>query len=156
MRETRAVAIQYRLCPLSPKRLALLEEDPEMAFDLTSEEVPDLLDLGTEGFELAGILLFAGKDAVRDAVFAQTGRDLGEVSDMIRVHSPERVTQIAEALVALPDDTVDRHYEAARRAMAGRLPLDAKSHFGDLFEELRQLYVATSAAKQSMLTFMIA
>ena len=146
--------IRYRLCPLSPKRLALLEEDPQIALELDEERVPGLLDLGTDGFELAGILLFAGKDAIRDAVFAQTGRNLGDDSDGIRVHTPKRVKEIAKALTALADDTIARHYEAARRAMAGKLDPAAVGRYSDLFEQLRELYVAAATEDQGMLTYM--
>lgn len=125
-----------------------------MAFDLDAESVPGLLDLGTDGFELAGILLFAGKDAVRDAVFAQTGRDLGNESDGIRVHTPKRVKEIAKALTDLPDDTIQKHYESARRAMAGKLDPSAVGKYADLFEQLRELYVAAATEDQGMLTYM--
>ena len=73
------MGIHYCLCPLSAKRLALLEEDPELVNELTEDAVPDMLDLGPSGFALDGILLFAGRSSeIRDAVFAQTGRVLGE------------------------------------------------------------------------------
>lgn len=130
-----------------------------MALELPDQDVPGLLALGTDGFELAGILLFAGttkaeKDVVRDAVFAHTGQILGDEGDGIRVHAPARVKEIARTLAALPDDTVAKHYESARRALAGKLPIDGVEHFTELFEDLRIFYAAASDERQSVLTLM--
>jgi hypothetical protein len=152
------VGVSYRLCPLSAKRLALIESDTGLVNDLDEETVPELLDLGTAGFELDAILLFVGRGkAVRDAVFAQTGRDLGEAGEGIRVHTAERVAEVHAALAALPDDTVARHYEAARGALGPRLPAGpaAVRRFTDLFERLRAVYASASARGSGMLTFMV-
>lgn len=152
------MGICYRLCPRSAKRLGLLEEDPGLVSDLAEGVVPDVLDLGEDGFELDWILLFAARDsAIRDAVFAQTGRDLSEPAEGVRVHTPERVRAIHEALRALPDDIVSRNFEAARGVLGKRLKPGAKSveHFRSLFERLRALYAKAAADGHGMLTFMV-
>lgn len=151
------VKLSYRLCPLSAKRLAMLEEDPDLVNDLAESEIPDLLDLGPEGFELDGILLFTGRDpAVRDAVFAQTGRDLGEVGEGVRVHTPERVAEIHAALSKLPPDVIARCFEPARRAMP-RLATGpaAIARFAALHERLCATYAKAAANAQGMLTFLV-
>lgn len=152
------MSIAYRLCPLSSKRLALIETDTDLVNDLDEETVPELLDLGPAGFELDAILLFVGRGKlVRDAVFAQSGRELGEAGAGIRVHTAERVAEIHAALAALPDDTVARHFEAARGALGSRLPAgpDSVRRFTDLFERLRAVYAQASASGSGMLTFMV-
>ena len=151
------MSIAYRLCPLSSKRLAMIEADTDLVSDLDEETVPDLLDLGPEGFELDAILLFTGRDKrVRDAVFAQTGRDLADEGEGIRVHTPERVAEVHAALAKLPADTVARHYEAARRALprlaAGPAAIE---RFTQLFERLREVYAKANASGFGMLTFMV-
>jgi hypothetical protein len=152
------VSISFRLCPLSAKRLAILEAEPELVNELDDGAVPDLVDLGSEGFELDAILLFAGPDkAVRDAVFAQTGRDLAGVGEGIRVHTPKRTAEVHAALAKLPADTVARHYDAARRALGNRLGGGSASidRFTLLFECLRGVYAKASSKRSGMLTFMV-
>jgi hypothetical protein len=154
----KTLSIAYRLCPLSAKRLAMIEADTDLVSDLDEETVPDLLDLGPEGFELDAILLFTGRDkVVRDAVFAQTGRDLAEAGEGIRVHTPERVAEVHAALAKLPADTIARHYEAARRALGPKLTAGpaAIERFTQLFERLRAVYATANASGFGMLTFMV-
>ena len=158
----KTVSISYRLCPVSVKRLAMLEADVELVNDLDEETVPDLLDLGTEGFELDAILLFAGRDgavrdgAVRDAVFAQTGRDLASKGEGIRVHTHARVAEIDAALAKLPADTIARHYDAARRALPKlRGGSAAIERLTQRFELLRAVYAEANAKGNGMLTFMV-
>ncbi|HSO33449.1 MAG TPA: DUF1877 family protein [Labilithrix sp.] len=151
------MSITYRLCPLSAKRLAMIEADTDLVNDLEEGSVPDLLDLGAEGFYLDAILLFAGRDnAVRDAVFAQTGRDLAGAGEGIRVHTAERAAEVHAALEKLPADTIARHYEDARKAVP-RLPRgpEAVERYTGLFERLREVYAKASASKSGMLTFMV-
>lgn len=157
----RNVGISYCLCPLSSKRLALLEEDPELVNELTEDAVPDMLDLGADGFALDGILLFAGRSssassAIRDAVFAHGGRQLGEPGHAARVHSPARVVEVHEALEALPEDAIARHYEEARKAIAQlEGGLASVTRFTHLFEELRAVYAAAASNGHGMLTFLV-
>lgn len=151
------MGISYCLCPLSAKRLALLENDPELVNELTEDAVPDMLDLGPDGFALDGILVFAGRSsAIRDAVFAHGGRQLGEPGNTARVHSAERVVEIHEALEALPEDVIGRHYEHAKRAIAQlENEFASLAHLTRLFEELRAAYQAASANGHGMLTFLV-
>ena len=152
------MSISFRLCPLSAKRLAMLEAEPELVNDLEEGAIPDLVDLGSEGFELDAILLFAGSDkAVRDAVFAQTGRDLAGEGEGVRVHTPARTAEIHAALAKLPDDTVSRHYDAARRAVGARLTGGSASieRYTLLFERLRAVYAKAKGKRSGMLTFMV-
>ena len=149
--------ISYCLCPLSAKRLALLEEDPELVNELTEDAVPDMVDLGANGFALDGILLFAGKDsAIRDAVFAHSGRQLGDAGHSMRVHTAARVVEVHEALEALPEGVIARHYESARKAIPQleRGPA-AIALFEQLFEQLRAVYADAAASGRGMLTFLV-
>ncbi len=135
----------------------MLEEDPGLVNDLDPAEIPDVVDLGPEGFELAGILLFTGRDSVvRDAVFAYTGRVLGVLGEGARIHAPERVALIAAGLEALPADIIAKHYEQARRAIPKleRGPA-AIARFAELHERLRAVYATAAAKGQSLLTFMV-
>jgi hypothetical protein len=155
--EAIAVEISYCLCPLSAKRLALLEEHPKLVHELTEDAVPDMVDLGSNGFALDGILLFAERNsAIRDAVFAQTGRRLGEPGDSMRVHTAARVVEVHDALNALPADVIARHYEDARKAIPQleRGPASI-ARFTQLFEQLRAVYAKTATSGHGMLTFLV-
>lgn len=151
------MGISYCLCPLSAKRLALLEEDPELVNELTEDAVPDMLDLGPDGFALDGILVFAGRSsAIRDAVFAHGGHQLGEPGNTARVHSAARVVEIHEALEALPEDVIARHYEEAKRAVAQlESGFASLTHLTRLFEDLRAVYAKAAVDRQGMLTFLV-
>lgn len=135
----------------------MLEEDVELVNDLDEETVPDLVDLGAEGFDLDAILVFAGRNAaVRDAVFAQTGRDLADKGAGIRVHTHARVAEIDAALAKLPPDTIARHYEAARRALPKLQGGSATiARLTKRFERLRAVYAEANAKGHGMLTFMV-
>lgn len=151
----------------------MLEADPQLVSELTEEAVEDVLDLGSEGFDLDGILLFAGrtesaalagqagragrKSAIRNAVFAQSGRALGDESDGIRIHTARRVGEIHRALAALPHDVIEQHYEEARRAIGPRLRSgpEAMAWIEDLFVRLRALYAKAAERGQAMVTFMV-
>lgn len=151
------MGVSYCLCPLSAKRLALLEKDPELVYELTEDAVPDMVDLGPHGFALDGILLFTGRNSpVRDAVFAHTGRELGKPEDSVRVHSPERVVAVHEALSGLPSDVIARHYEDARKAIPQleRGP-SSMARFSRLFEQLLAVYATAAENDHGMLTFLL-
>lgn len=151
------VGISYCLCPLSAKRLALLEDDPELVNELTEDAVPDMLDLGSDGFALDGILVFAGRSStIRDAVFAHSGRQLGDPGSTARIHSPARVVEVHAALEALPEDVVVRHYDDARRAIAQlESGFASVTRLSQLFEELRAVYEGAAANGHGMLTFLV-
>jgi len=151
------VGISYCLCPLSAKRLALLEDHPELVNELTEDAVPDMLDLGADGFALDGILVFAGRSsAIRDAVFAHTGRQLGEPGNIARVHAPARVVEVHAALEALPEDVVAKHYEDARRAITQlESGFPSATQLSLMLEELRAIYERAAANGHGMLTFLV-
>lgn len=92
------------LCSLSAKRLAMIEEDPEVVQDLLDarheSEIPGLLDLGNTWHAL-DVLLGEGKNAVLgDAVLLRTGNRLPGAAKA-RLLQPARVAEVAKALAAL-------------------------------------------------------
>jgi hypothetical protein len=106
------------LCTLSPKRLALIEEDPDVLTELIEarkeQEIPGLLDLGKTWHAL-DIMLGDGKDEVlADALVARTGKKMkaGAAFGKARMIGAARVAEIAKALVALPDTLVKERYGA--------------------------------------------
>jgi hypothetical protein len=106
------------LCSLSPKRLAMLEEDPEVLGELIDarqdDEIPGLLDLGNTWHAL-DILLGDGKDEVlADALVARNGAKLKAEAahGKARVIDASRVAEIAKALSALPATVVADRYSS--------------------------------------------
>src|SRR5689334_6451383 len=95
------------LCSLSPKRVEMLEEDPEVLQDLLDarheEDIPGLLDLGKTWHAL-DILLGDGKhEVLADAIVGRTGKKLKASGSFgkARILSPARVAEIAKALAQL-------------------------------------------------------
>ncbi|MDQ3369700.1 MAG: YfbM family protein [Myxococcota bacterium] len=93
------------LCSLSAKRLAMLEEDPEVLQDLLDarheSEIPGLLDLGNTWHAL-DVLLGEGKSAVLgDAVLLRSGTRMAGAAKA-RLIAAARVADVAKALAALP------------------------------------------------------
>src|SRR5262245_39370722 len=104
------------LCTLSPKRLALIEEDPDVLTELiearAEQEIPGLLDLGNTWHAL-DIMLGDGKDEVlADALVARNGKKMkaGAAHGKARMIGAARVAEIAKALTALPDTLVKDRY----------------------------------------------
>lgn len=104
------------LCSLSPKRLAMIEEDPEVLSELIEArhdgEIPGLLDLGNTWHAL-DIMLGDGKDDVlADALVARNGKKLKAEAahGKARMIGAARVAEIAKALDALPDSLVADRY----------------------------------------------
>lgn len=119
------------LCSLSPKRLAMLEEDPDVLGDLIEarheSEIPGLLDLGNTWHAL-DVLLGEGKNAVLgDAVLARTGKAFpGKIK--ARLLSPARVAEVAKALAALtPTHVRDKFKSLAGKGVHGSYGDDAGS-----------------------------
>ncbi len=101
------------LITLSPKRLAVLEEDPETLIDVVEsrdeQPIPGLLDIGNAWDALDIMLSDRGKDALLgDAVLGRSGRKFGDGS--ARVLGPARVAEIAKRLDALAPTHVDERY----------------------------------------------
>ncbi|MBS1122046.1 MAG: hypothetical protein H6Q90_4274 [Deltaproteobacteria bacterium] len=104
------------LCSLSPKRLAMIEEDPDVLSELIEarqeQEIPGLLDLGPTWHAL-DIMLGDGKDPVfADALVARTGKPLkaGGSKSKARMIPAARVAEISKALSALPVGVVRERY----------------------------------------------
>ncbi len=104
------------LCSLSPKRLALIEEDPDVLSELLEArhetEIPGLLDLGPTWHAL-DIMLGDGKDPVlADTLVARTGKPLkaSATHGKARLITAARVAEISKALSALPEKLVRERY----------------------------------------------
>jgi len=105
------------LCTLSAKRLALIQEEPEVFEELAASrhdsDIPGLLDLGKAWEALDVLLSEGGRDALLgDAVLARKGQKLdaeGEYGPP-RVLAPARVRQISAALEELPADFLRTRY----------------------------------------------
>jgi uncharacterized protein DUF1877 len=103
------------LITLSPKRLTVLEEDPETLIDVVDsrdeQPIPGLLDIGNAWDALDVMLSDRGKDALLgDTVLGRSGRKFGETA--ARVLGPARVTEIAKRLETLPPSHVKERYGA--------------------------------------------
>src|SRR5688572_23362459 len=75
-----SVGMDALLCTLSPKRLALIEDDPDVLTELIEarheQQIPGLLDLGNTWHAL-DIMLGDGKDEVlADALVARNGKKM--------------------------------------------------------------------------------
>lgn len=106
------------LCALSPKRRAMLEEDPSILRELLAARhegtVPGLVDLDKTWDALDQLLSRRGKDAVLgDAVVARTGAKMRAKAGIgnARLLEHARVVEIAAALAKLPDDVVVDRYD---------------------------------------------
>jgi hypothetical protein len=104
------------LCACSSKRIALLEEEPEVLQELLEarheSEIPGLLDLGKTWHAL-DILFGDGKDAVlADALVARNGKKMKAAAahGNARLIAAPRVAEIAKALDALPPNLVTERY----------------------------------------------
>jgi hypothetical protein len=104
------------LCSLSPKRLAMIEEDPDVLGELIEArhetEIPGLLDLG-QTWHALDIMLGDGKDPVlSDTLVARNGKKLkaGGTHGKARMITAARVAEIAKALEALPGALVKERY----------------------------------------------
>ncbi len=107
------------LCTLSAKRLALLQEDPEIFEELVESrhesEIPGLLDLGNAWDALDFLLSDRGRDELLgDAILARKGQRLRAkgAHGPPRVLAPARVRQISAALAKLPPDVLEARYSS--------------------------------------------
>ena len=105
------------LCTLSAKRLALLQEDPEIFEELVESrhesEIPGLLDLGKTWDALDFLLSDRGREELLgDAILARKGQKLRAkgAHGPPRVLAPARVRQISAALAKLPPDLLKTRY----------------------------------------------
>ena len=148
---------------LSPKRLAVLEEDPETLIDVVEardeQKIPGLLDLGNAWDALDFMLSERGKDALLgDAVLGRSGRKFGDGS--ARVLSPTRVAEIAKRLETLDRTQVDARYPALAGANAhgkvGSAPDDEEREALQLLlSRVVALYKDAAQQKHSMLLMLL-
>ena len=167
------------LCSLSPKRLAMIQEDPEVVIDLVDarleSDIPGLLDLGNTWHAL-DVLLGEGKNALLgDAVLARSGETLPG-SAKAKLLGPDRVAEVAKALAALaPTYVRDKFKTLAGRGVLGKYGDDAGSdddtaylrekvqkrqtaemqELSEALESLTALYTEAAKTKQSMLMVIV-
>ena len=166
------------LCSLSAKRLAMIEEDPEVVADLVDardDDIPGLLDLGNTWHAL-DVLLGEGKNALLgDAVLARTGTKLAGGSKA-KLLAPARVAEIAKALSALPPTHVrDKFKSLAGKQVHGNYGDDPGAEddtaylkekvqkrraeeieeLSEALESLTALYVEAAKGNQSMLMVIV-
>lgn len=103
------------LCSLSAKRIAMLDEDPEMLSELIGArhevEIPGLFDLGKTWHALDLILSDGGDALLGDAVMARSGTKLRAAGKLqARMLAPARVAQIAKALGGLTPSLIKERY----------------------------------------------
>jgi hypothetical protein len=109
------MGIEAILCSLSAKRLALLEEDPEVLDEVIAarrdDTIPGLLDLGKTWHAL-DLMVGEPATALVDAFVVRGGRSIvaGAAYGSARVLAPDRVVDIARALAALPAAMVADRY----------------------------------------------
>ncbi|HEU0036078.1 MAG TPA: DUF1877 family protein [Kofleriaceae bacterium] len=170
------------LCSLSPKRLALIEEDPDVLTELIEarheQEIPGLVDLG-QTWHALDIMLGDGKDEVlADALVARSGKKLkaGAKHGNARMISAARVAEIAKALAALPANLVTERYATLygktvhggfgqeliapgdKQWMKDKIVQNQKAEIAKLSEAYAQLvalYKQAAAAKHSMMSVII-
>lgn len=170
------------LCSLSPKRLALIEEDPEVLTELIEarkeQEIPGLLDLGNTWHAL-DIMLGDGKDEVlADALVARNGKKMkaGGAHGKARMIGAVRVAEISKALSALPASFVkDRYPQLHGKTVHGgygqeavapgdnnwlreKVETNQKAEINELteaFAAVVMLYKQAAAAKYSMMSVIV-
>jgi hypothetical protein len=151
------------LITLSPKRLAVLEEDPETLIDVVEareeEAIPGLLDIGNAWDAIDVMLSDRGKDPLLgDAVLGRSGRKFGDGS--ARLLGPARVAEIAKKLDSLPPDHVAARYgslvDAKAHAKVGAEPDDEEREALQLLlSRVIALYKDAANQKHSMLLMLL-
>ena len=170
------------LCTLSPKRLALIEEDPDVLTELiearAEQEIPGLLDLGNTWHAL-DIMLGDGKDEVlADALVARNGKKMkaGAAHGKARMIGAARVAEIAKALSALPATLVKDRYASLygktvhggygqemiapddKQWLIDKITKNQQAEIEELteaFAAVVELYVQAAAQKHSMMSVII-
>lgn len=152
------------LIALSSKRLALLESEPETLEDVVEarheEPIPGLLDLKTHWETLDMLVSGRGRDEVLgDAFLARTGKrlDVDTAFEQARVLSPQRVSEIAQKLTALPTTLVAERFKQLAEAKAPGKPASPKqvAELEALFAKVVALYSDAAKSKQSMLALLV-
>lgn len=159
------------LCTLSTKRLALIQDDPEVFEELAASrhdsDIPGLLDLGKAWEALDVLLSDGGRDAVlSDAVLARKGQKLDAEGPYgpPRVLAPARVRQISAALEKLPADFLRHRYPLlqGRKVQGGygEKPSAAQqarelTELEALLREIVALYAEAAEAGHSMMAAIV-
>jgi len=162
------------LISLSPKRLALLESEPEMLEDVIEarheEPIPGLLDLGTAWETLDMLLSGRGRDELLgDVLLARTGKrfEAGDAFEASRVPSPQRVAQ-APAQPAATHSAIGRIRQGPRGSCTASSPTPstdwARANAGNaralpatepLYEKVVAAFPGAAKSKQSMLSVLV-
>jgi hypothetical protein len=171
------------LCTLSAKRLAQLEEDPDLLSELLAARretaIPGLIDVGKTWEALDILISDRGKEPVlRDALLARTGQKMRASGAFgpARMLAPERVAEVAAALAALPAGVVRQRYPrlAGRDVHGGygrevAAPDDSKflrdkvgqtqaveiAELEAALSKLRLLYLRAAEAGHAMMTIVV-
>jgi hypothetical protein len=155
------------LCTLSPKRLAMLQEEPEILSELLESrhesDIPGLLDLGNAWDALDRILSEGGKEPLMaDAILARKGQKMKAQGAYgpPRVLAPARVRQISTALAHLPADLVSSRYPSLQgQEVHGRYGQGQQaSEVAELEELLRSvvdLYANAAREGHSMMSVIV-
>jgi hypothetical protein len=129
------------LCTLSAKRLALIQDDPEIFEELVEsrhEEIPGLLDLGNTWDALDLLLSERGRDELLgDSILARKGQKLRAKGAYAppRVLTPARVRQVSAALAKLPPDFLKSRYASLQgKEIHGKYGQDQASQAAELEE----------------------
>lgn len=152
------------LIALSPKRLALLQEEPETLEDVIEarheDEIPGLLDMETHWEMLDMLISGKGRDPILgDAFLARSGKPLSvdTAFEQALVLTPARVAEVAAKLAAVPDTLVKERYTQLAEAKNPGKPVNEKlaKELEDLFLDIVDLYSEAAEAKQAMLAVLV-
>ncbi len=152
------------LIALSSKRLALLESEPDTLEDVVEarheEPIPGLLDVKTHWEMLDMIISGRGREeTLGDTLLARTGKRLNvdTAFEQARVLSPQRVSEIADKLAALPTTLVAERFKQLSDAKTPGKPANAKqlAELEAVFAKIVALYVDAAKTKQSMLALLV-
>ena len=140
-----AMAMTLKICTLSPKRLELLEEDPDMVIEIMTsrEEIPGLFRFGKAWDAMSHVVkLIDDEGALQRVLRGEAGTPFGPALSQgrARLVSHADVLSAAKALAQFPADGV----KARVRALAGTKvhgdyfpKIDATTQkYGDLLDEL--------------------
>lgn len=152
------------LIALSPKRLALLESEPETLEDVIEarheDAIPGLLDMQTHWETLDMLVSGRGRDPVLGDVFlARSGRALSvdTAFEQALVLSPARVAEVAAKLAEVPPTLVKERFAQLAEAKTPGKPANAKqmAALDSLFQHIVTLYIEAAKSKQSMLAVLV-
>lgn len=139
------------LITLSPKRLTLIQEDPDALADVVEarhdQEIPGLLDLGTAWNALDALLSEGGKDTILgDAVLARSGEPFDTDFKSARLLPPTRVAEIAKTLGALKIKAVAAKHEG---------DAEEREALEVLMKQLAMLYTGAAKQQHSILALLV-